>query len=123
MQVILKPGHVEVTLKPRAWIEPAKYLQMIRDAGYKPRVKEVRLTLVGTLSEREGKPILTLTETKEKVAVALAPSAAEKEKPAFTRIGERLKSGRAGPVEVEGYWLKPENKAPKDVPYLISGMA
>jgi hypothetical protein len=41
-----------VTLKPGAWVDPARMLQVIRDAGFTPVPEEVRFVATGTLSKK-----------------------------------------------------------------------
>jgi hypothetical protein len=113
----LKPAHLEITFKPGAWVTPQAIVQRIKDTGYAAREKEVRLTLTGALSEKNGTPVLSVSGTKAPVTVALAAN--EKQKDAWAAVAERLKSGESGPVEVEGFWQKPDKKAPKDAPMIL----
>jgi hypothetical protein len=110
---------VEISLKPGVWIDPQQFIQRIKDAGYKPREKEIRLTLTGTLSDLEGKLLLTLTDTKDKVSVHLTPPEKEKERQAFNQAQARIKGDDKKPVEVEGYWQKPAKKPEKGAPIVM----
>lgn len=96
---------------------PQAIAQRIKDTGYAARENEIKLTLTGALSEKDGIPMLAVSGTKTPVAVAL--TADEKQKDAFAAVTERLKSGETGPVEVEGFWRKPDKKAPKDAPLTL----
>jgi len=49
-----------VTLKPGAWVDPARMLQVIRDAGFTPVPEEVRLVVTGTLSKQGDGFVLAL---------------------------------------------------------------
>jgi hypothetical protein len=99
--LVVKPQHLDVRLKPGAWVDPARMMQTIHDAGFKAVPEDVRLTVTGMVEKRGEALVIALDKTKTPVALAVVPHASTPETaPHLARhLGEL--------VEVEGYW-RPE---------------
>lgn len=84
-----------MTLKPGAWVDPARMLQVIRDAGFTPVPEEVHLVVTGVLSksgDRFGLALDAMTKPLTLVCEAASPA------PALSDLVGRR-------VEVEGRWV------------------
>lgn len=91
----MKPAHVELKFKPGVWVEPAQLFKAIKSAGFTP-TDDVRLTVSGTLREKEGQWSLELDDTKKPVTVPLLV-ADEKLRPSVQAQADQA-------VIVEGTW-------------------
>jgi len=109
--------HLDVTLKPDAWVDPEKFVKQIADAGYAARRDEIKLTLTGMLL-REGERLLfTMSDVKPGpqtfIIVAVASKVEKDEKAieeAFKEAGDRV----GETVEIEGYWRPADTKKDKN---------
>ena len=73
-------------------------MQAVRDAGFTPVPEDVRLTVTGTLEEREGRFVLVLDRMKEpKTLTCVATGAVEPLERAFGQNAGRR-------VEMHGRW-------------------
>lgn len=59
-----KSAHLEITLRPGAWVDPAAMVKAIEDGGYGARRAEIRLTLTGSLRRSETGYLLVLEDVK-----------------------------------------------------------
>lgn len=95
---------MEVTLKPGAWVDPARMQQTIKDAGYKPGDAGVTLRLTGKVVKQGDQLALELDKMKAPRTLALA---AAKEKPEpLARLGALVDQV----VQIEGLWTETEGK-------------
>jgi hypothetical protein len=103
-KLILKPPHMEVRLKPGAWVDPSKMTDTIRRAGYTPIASDVRLTVTGKVEKRGEALVLVLDNMKAPVELtAVAHSSSPETAPHLARhVGDL--------VEVEGYWLPSQTR-------------
>ena len=89
---------MKVTLKPGAWVDPAKMMQAVGDAGFTPVPEDVRLTVTGTLEKREGRFVLVLDRMKEPRTLTCIASGPD-------NVLERALAQNAGrAVEIHGRW-------------------
>ncbi len=91
---------LDVTLRPGAWVDPARMLQVIRDAGFTPVPEEVRLVVTGTLS-REGESLVLaldgMRSPRDLICITGAGPGAPDAAAAAALVGRR--------VEAEGRWV------------------
>jgi len=90
---------MRVTLKPGFWVDPARMLQAIRDAGFTPVPENIRITLTGSLVSRDGRFVLVLDRMSSPKEVAC--KTARQGGPSDEVLKE--KTGRL--VEVRGRWV------------------
>ena len=91
---------LDVTLKPGAWVDPARMLQVIRDAGFTPVPEEVRLVVTGTLSKKDDGFVLTLDGMKsplDLICITGAGPGAPDAEAAAALVGRR--------AEAAGRWV------------------
>jgi hypothetical protein len=97
---MLDPPYVHVTLKPGAWVDPAKMTQAIRDSGFTPVPEDVRLVLAGTLEARDGRFVLVLSGMRTPREVICVPAAGKDGDAATAALADH--AGRA--AIVSGRW-------------------
>ena len=115
--VTVKPVHLEVTLKQGVWIDPAKFIQQIADAGYAARKEDVRITLTGTVSKEGERLFLTADDLKPappRFELIQAKGRTEKEAAAWSEAFKAVSAGAGTTVELEGYWTPANTKKNKD---------
>jgi hypothetical protein len=95
---------MEVTLKPGAWVEIARMLQVIKDSGFKPGDAGVMLRVTGKLVKQGDQLALELDRMKAPRTLVVT---AAREDP---DIAARLTGHLGQPVEIEGLWTGPEAK-------------
>jgi hypothetical protein len=64
-----------VMIKPGAWVDPARMLQVIFDAGFTPVPEEVRLVVTGTLSKKGEGFTLAVDGMKAPLELTCVPGA------------------------------------------------
>jgi len=90
---------MRVTIKPGVWVDPAKMMRAIRDAGFTPVPEDIRMTVTGTLETRDGRFVLVLDRMK--TPMELACVAGQQGGPSEQALRES--AGRA--LEVQGRWV------------------
>ena len=90
---------MRVTLKPGAWVEPARMMQAIRDAGFTPVPENIRITATGRLQARDGHFVLALDGMKATKELACLPGGPG----GVSETVLRERSGQA--VEIRGRFL------------------
>jgi len=89
---------MEVTLKPGAWVDPARMQQTIKDAGYKPDENGVTLRITGKVVMQGDQLEIELDKMQSPQTLIVAAAKGAPDLP--TRL-----AGQAGQVvEVEGAW-------------------
>ena len=101
MKLILKPAHLEVTMKPGSWPDLAKMEDTIKRAGYTPMPERIDLRLTGKLVKQEDRLALELVGMQSPLALAVAPAPGA--------AGGELTSRVDQVVELEGRWQPPAN--------------
>jgi hypothetical protein len=91
-----------VTLKPGAWVDPAKMTENIRRAGYTPILTDVRLTVTGKLEKHGEALVLALEGMKTPVELTVAPHSTS------PQAGPDLARSVGAVVQLEGYWTAAE---------------
>ncbi len=91
---------LRVRLKAGAWVEPARMLESIRDAGFTPVPEAVRFTVTGKLVKRETHLLVELDgmATPRTLGLVAGGSDAPTQTVLETYIGKV--------VELEGRWLE-----------------
>ena len=86
-----------MTLKPGAWVDPAKMTRAIKDSGFTPVPEEVRLIVAGTIEKKGDGWLLRLSGMKEPRDLTLiAPPDGE--------AATALTAHAGKPVTVTGRW-------------------
>ena len=109
--------HLDVTLKRGVWIDPAKFIQQIADAGYAARKDDVRVTLTGTVSKGGDRLLVTVDDLKAgsvKFELVLAKGRNEKEASAWSDAFKAVGESAGKPIELEGFWTPANLKKNKD---------
>ncbi len=94
-KLIVKPGHMEVTMKPGYWPDFSKMEETIKRAGYHPVPEQIELLLTGTLVKVGEGYVVDLDGMKAPVRLGVAAPARD---PA--RLAEH--AGKA--VTLQGRW-------------------
>jgi len=116
-----KPVHLDVTLKPGAWIDPEKIFRQISDAGYSARKDEVRLTLTGKILKEGDKLFLLLDDIKSgplKFLLLKGSSKKEQEAKALTEAFQAAGEQGDMTVELEGLWRPADKRDKSALPML-----
>lgn len=90
---------MDVRLKPGAWVDPARMLRIIRDAGFKPVPADVRLTVTGRVERRGEALVIALDGLRSPVELAVVPHASSPD------TADHLALHVDQLVQVEGFWL------------------
>jgi hypothetical protein len=109
--------HLDVTLKRGVWIDPAKFVQQIADAGYAARKDDVRITLTGLISKDGENLLLTAEDLKPgppKFELIQAKGRNEKEASAWAEAFKVAGASIGKMVELDGYWTPANVKKNKD---------
>ena len=101
VDVSLERASAAINLRPGNRITLAQLRQIIKNNGFS--AKEATVTVVGTLTERGGKPALTITGTD---AVWLLTSG---NTAAYADAAQRVKAQEASPVQATGNVAVPVN--------------
>jgi hypothetical protein len=96
--IVVTPQHMEVRLKPGAWVDPAQMLQLTHKSNLKDVPEDIRLTVTGTLEKRGEGLVLVLDRMKTPVDLTLTAHASAPDR--GTGLGDHV--GEL--LEVEGYW-------------------
>ena len=96
--MVVKPQHMDVWLRPGAWVDPAKMLALTRRSNLKALPDEIRLTVTGRVEQQDGSLRVALDEMKTPVELVIVPDAKAPEQAAH------LAAEAGSRVEVEGYW-------------------
>jgi len=103
VDVSLERASAAINLRPGNRITLAQLRQIIKNNGF--TAKEATVTVVGTLTERGGKPALTITGTD--AVWLIAPGAANDA--AYADAMQRVKAHESGAVEAVGTVAAPAN--------------
>ena len=108
-------GGVYVPFKPGVAPDMTRAFDLVKAAGFKPRLSEVTFTVSGTVAAEEGKLILTADNMKAPAQFVLqemtdSPKWIAVNKDTFARLKELATTNAM--VEVEGVWQA--NADPKD---------
>jgi len=101
VDVSLERAAAVINLRPGNRITLAQLRQIIKNNGFS--AKEATVTVVGTLTERGGKPALTVTGS-DVVWLLKSGNAA-----AYADAAQRVKAQQASPVEAVGTVAVPAN--------------
>jgi hypothetical protein len=108
--VELEPTRVEVTPRAGAWIEADRLQGAIKKAGFKPG--EIRLTVVGTLTEWQSQPALRLPKGERIVLLQPDPGTPEP----MERARQALPTAADAKVTIEGQLVERTKGSAKSAP-------
>jgi hypothetical protein len=109
VDVSLERASAAITLRPGNRITLPQLRQIIKNNGF--TAKEATVTVLGTLTERGGKPALSVTGTD--IVWLIGPRAATDA--AYADAMERVKVHQTAPVEVAGTVAPPANDGQPEV--------
>ena len=109
VDVSLERAAAAINLRPGNRITLAQLRQIIKNNGFS--AKEATVTVVGTLTERGGKPAVTVTGTD--IVWLIAPRAANDA--AYADAMQRVKAHESGPVEAAGTVAAPTDPSQPEV--------
>jgi hypothetical protein len=98
----LKPGHADLKLAPGAWVDPAKAMEVVSKAAFKPKPEDVRVTAVGRVTSQGDTLLFTLEKMKQPTVLRLEAGKDEKSQALFSEM--RQKAMPDVLVELEGFW-------------------
>ncbi len=107
------PAHLDVTLKPGVWVDPARMTRVVNDVGYEARRDDVRLTVVGRLEiEGTGYRLVVGDVSPAQAFSLVAYAGKDGGSRKASGGGMAALPGLAGhPVELSGFW-KPDADGP-----------
>lgn len=112
-----KPPHLDITLKPKTWIDPEKFIKQIADAGYAARKEDIRLTLTGKITKEGEKLFFTLEDVNpdpKKFLLKQSTSKDDKEAKAWADAFEEVSRRVGETFELEGFWRPVDTKKGKE---------
>ena len=109
VDVSLERASAAINLRPGNRVTLAQLRQIIKNNGFS--AKEATVTVAGTLTERGGKPALTVTGTD--VVWWIAPRAANDA--AYADAMQRVKAHESGAVEAAGTVAAPTDPSQPEV--------
>ena len=109
VDVSLERASAAINLRPGNRITLAQLRQIIKNNGFS--AKEATVTVAGTLTERGGKPALTVTGTD--IVWLIGPRAAGDA--AYADAMQRVKAHENGPVEAAGTVAAPTDPTQPEV--------
>jgi copper chaperone CopZ len=109
VDVSLERASAAINLRPANRITLPQLRQIIKNNGF--TAKEATVTVLGTLTERGGKPALSVTGTD--IVWLIGPRVANDA--AYADAVERVKAHQTTPVEVAGTVAPPANDSQPEV--------
>lgn len=108
--MVLDESMVRLEIEAGRWVEPARLIEAVRDAGFTPVPEGVHLLLAGTLRRSEGKFRIELGGMKTPRELACVPGGPP--------IQDALEDHGEGDVVLRARWL-PEREAAVEVLELL----
>ena len=108
--------HIDVTLKPGVWIDPAAYFKQVSNAGYEARRDDFRLTLVGKVSKEGDRLFFTVEDVKpgpQKFELVRKNSKIQKEAEDWAKAYSELSDKVDQSVEIVAIWKSADLKKDK----------
>lgn len=112
-----KPVHLDVTLRPGAWVDPSTFIKQIGDAGYAARKDDIRLTLTGKVVKEGSKLVLVVEDVKpapQRLELLPPPAKNAKAANSWKEALKTIDDAAGRSMEVEGYWTPANTKKDKD---------
>lgn len=109
--------HLDITLKPGVWIDPAKFIKQIADAGYAARKDDIRLALIGKATKEGDKILFALEDAGQdapKFMLLKGESKNEKEAKAWKEAYEKASAKAGELIAIEAFWKPADVKKDKD---------
>ena len=99
--LVIKPPHMEVRMKPGFWPDLPKMLQTIKDAGYQPIPDRTELRITGKVVKQGDHLAVELDQMRTPVVLPIVPAKDDPDTAAHLQrhVGDT--------VELEGHWQPP----------------